>query len=185
MAVRAQGRSRTTAKHRAAFKVPIHVTRDEQIETAVAIVVEPSGARGPTLVDLRQLVCDVAESPIAVVVIKAIGLVAGNKKINETVVVVIRGGNAHAVTNTFETGVFGYVYESSVGFLLIKTIPILRLRFVGEIVFRHSIFERRAVGEEEIHAPVVVEVEDNDAATHGLEQVLHGCFGGSVNEVNA
>src|ERR1043166_9914677 len=109
----------TTPKHRPVFKVPIHVTHYKQIETTIAIVVEPAGAGGPPTVDFGKLVRDVAESTVAIVVIQAIGLVAGDKQIHEAIVVVISGGNAHAVTNALETGVFGHVFETSVGLLLV------------------------------------------------------------------
>src|ERR1051325_1829617 len=73
MAVCAQRSRWTTAKHRSVFKVPIHVTHYKQIETTIAIVVEPAGASGPPTVDFGKLARDVAESTVAIVVIQAIG----------------------------------------------------------------------------------------------------------------
>src|SRR5215813_9482526 len=101
MAVRALSRSWATAKHRAACKIPIHVSRDEEIETAIAIVVEPAGARGPAVVHPGKLARDVTESTIAIVSIEAICFVSGDEEIDEAVVIVVRSGDAHAVTCAF------------------------------------------------------------------------------------
>src|SRR6185436_20051823 len=126
MAVRAQSSSRTTTKRRAVFKIPLHVTRDKQIEPAVAIVVEPAGTRGPTFRNVWKFARDVTESGVAVVAIEIIRFVSTDEQIDVSVVVVVSSSNAHAVSGAFESRAFGHIGERSVGFLLVESVPVFR-----------------------------------------------------------
>jgi hypothetical protein len=79
MALSALSERRTTAKHRATFKIPIKVPCDEQIKATISIVVEPARTGGPAFVDFRKLVGDIAKGTISVISVEAIRLVPGDK----------------------------------------------------------------------------------------------------------
>ena len=84
----------------------VHVIRDEQIEQAVAVVIQPGGAGRPALVVHAGLARDIGESPVAVVVIKNVRAEVGDVEVLETVVVVIPNRHAHAVADVPDAGFF-------------------------------------------------------------------------------
>src|SRR5689334_20117061 len=86
MTVRAQPRRRTATKRRTAFEIPFHISRDEQIEPAITIVIEPTRTRGPSFRNIRKLTRDVAKRAVAVVTIEIVCFVAADEQIDVSIV---------------------------------------------------------------------------------------------------
>ena len=102
-----------------------------------------------------------------------------------TVVVVVGGGNAHAVALSLHARAFRDVLKRTVVVLVIKAIPVLRIALFRHCPFRHGILEPRAISKVNIQAAVVVVVEERHAGAHSFEQVLPGCRGSLVSERDA
>ena len=91
---------------------PAHVVADEEIEIAVAVVVEPGGARAPLirapLHTGRTRHVDEAPADVSE---ETIGADGGHEEIDPAVVVVVGGGDAHSVEVHRQAGGPGHVRE--------------------------------------------------------------------------
>ena len=103
------------------FGRPLHVVADEQIEQAVAIVVEPQrgGAEALALAEAGG-VGDVDERALAGVAEESVLADAGDEDVGKAVVVVVADGHAHAVEFDIETGAGGYVGEGAVAVVAVE-----------------------------------------------------------------
>ena len=90
----------------------IEVMRDEEIEMAVAIVVDERGARAPQRIGEARLRRDVGERAVAAIVEERRGAEPGDEQVEEAVVVVVADGRAHAVDAQREPGTVGDVGEA-------------------------------------------------------------------------
>ena len=116
--------------------------------------------------------------------VELVAAVRGDVKIFEAVIIVIADRDAHAVTNTLQAGFFGHVFESAIGFLVVKAIPVTRAGLLRDSALGSRVLEGRAIHQENVEAAVVVVVEKRDAATHGFEQVVPGRMRREVIEVD-
>ncbi len=82
---------------------PLHVVRDEQIELAVAIVIEPGGAGAEIRVLDAGCGGDVAELAAAFVVEQPVAFERGDVDVLAAVVVVVGDRHSHAVHLDIET----------------------------------------------------------------------------------
>ena len=80
-----------------AANVPIEISRDEQVELAIIVVIEESGRCRPAP---RAHACfrgDIGEGSIAVVPVEDVAAVIGHVQIGEAIAVVVTGGHSHSV----------------------------------------------------------------------------------------
>ena len=158
-----------------ALERPLDVTRHEQIEIAVVVGIEETGAGAPASGGDAGAGGDVAERPVAIVAIQRIAAEVGHVEIGEAVVVVVGCGGAHAVgilRHARKPRFLGHIHERPISLLAEQPVPVLRVRLVGPPVVRHRIRELRAVREEDVEPAVVVVVEQRDAAPHRFDQVF-------------
>jgi len=150
--------------------VPLDIVDDKEVEMAVAIVVEPSGADGPAAVVVKPgLRGDVFEAALAEVAIEGDAAEAGDEQIGEAVVVVVAGGGGDIVAGAGEAGGGGTVGKQEVTVVVEEAVGVSGggLQAGGK---------GRAVGKEEVEEPVVIGVKDGDAAGHGGGQGVSGSF---------
>jgi hypothetical protein len=117
-------------------------------------------------------------------VVQAIAAERRHVQILEAIVIVVADRNAKAVPIARQARTLGHVLERAVGALAVERVPVL-LPFLWRGTGRHRIAQPRAVDEEDVEPPVVVAVEDGDAAAHGLEQVLLRRDGRAMRERDA
>src|ERR1019366_10748980 len=120
------------ATHGILPRLPVAVIRDEQIEAAVAVVVNPTGPDRPQwpaprnqLVQPRRL-CHICKGAIAVVAIEVVRMNTGNEKIFVAVVVVITHCHTDAVAFALQPCFGGYITECAIAVVSIKAVPELR-----------------------------------------------------------
>ena len=147
------------------FRIPRHVIDHEQVEPAVAIVIEPAGGHGPGFAVNPSLGRDVFEGAVAAVAVENVAAHAGDEQIGMAVVIVIGGCHAHAVTLSRDPGLGGDILENAIAAIAVKPIPEARIGFVEAGL-------RRAVGEENIQQAIAIVVEQRDAAEHGFDLML-------------
>ena len=83
-------------RHRRGLEVHVDVVGDEEIELAVAIVVNEGAAGAPArfLAGDARLFADVGEGAVAVVVVENVLAVVGDEQVVEAVVVVVADADA-------------------------------------------------------------------------------------------
>src|SRR5205085_2816030 len=86
---------------------PGHVARDEQVEQAVVVVVEEAGAGAPAAAANARPLRHVRKGAVAVVAIQRVAAIARQVQVGVTVVVVVGGGDAHAVGGLIAAGQAG------------------------------------------------------------------------------
>ena len=101
---------------------PLHVVANEEIEQAVAIVVEPEGGRAEALAFAEPGgVGHIHECSFAGVAEKAILSDAGDENVGKSVVVVVADGHAHAVHFDVEPGARRDVGEGTIAVVVVET----------------------------------------------------------------
>ena len=93
-------------------KGPVHVARDEEVEPAVVVVVQESGAGAPLSRSHSGDFRHVDERAVPVVTIERVSAVVGDVDVCEAVVVVVADRDAHAVVvlrHAGETGLLRHV----------------------------------------------------------------------------
>ena len=169
----------------AIFGIELHVAADEQIDAAVAIVVEPGGTDRPA-VDLDAgFRGDIGEGAVAVVVIENRLAVAGNEEIDEAVVVEVGGDRGHAVDVRCDAGLVGDVGERAVAVVAIEMIVGRSRRRLASADKDACLFQRLAADHVEVGQAVVVVVEPDAAGAGAFEQRAELLRAEAVRELNA
>ena len=106
------------------IEVENQVVRDEQIQPAVAVVVHPRATTAPALPGMRQAgrLRYIRERAVAVVAVQDVLRPAGDKKILETVVVVVADGHAACPALAHQARFRGHIRESSVAVVFVKPV---------------------------------------------------------------
>ncbi len=163
--------------------IEIHVVGDEEIEAAVAIVIDKAAAGGPTdvIVPESGFARDVGEGAVAVVVEENVVSPEGDEEIDEAVVVVVAGADSLAPAGERDFCLLGYIRKCPV--------VVVAVEMAGRLLsFRPhranagrargpglwEAFEAAAVDEEDVGPAIVVEVEGGNAAARGLDDVPLG-----------
>src|SRR5271163_4850731 len=100
--------------------IPYHVTRYEQIQMAVVVVIEKAGGAAPTASLYTRLGGDVCKGAITIVVIQSILSVVRDVQIGKAIIVVIADRHAHAVVAVArirQTSFLGDVRETPIRIL--------------------------------------------------------------------
>ncbi len=156
---------------------PAHVVADEQIQPAIAVVVEPQG-RGAEAGAIAKA-CprgDVHEGALAAVAKQAVLANRRDQQILPAVVVEVRDGHAHPVKVRREARALGDIDECARSRISIE------LGAAGRGWLARPV---RAVDEEQVLLPVVVEVEERRAGAQRLGEVLLSERAVVVREVHA
>src|SRR5262249_38377740 len=95
LATSTTGLSNITRARRQIVEIDLNVTRNEEIEPSITIVIAPTRARAPAFARDAQLLCDVGERAVAVVAIKSRDTEVGDIHVRAAVVVVITNRDAH------------------------------------------------------------------------------------------
>src|SRR5216683_2966269 len=151
-------------------QIEIDVVGDEQIELAVAVVVNKgaAGAPGFSVAGNLGFLADVGEGAVAVVVVEDVFAVVRDVEIFPAVVVVVADAYALARPGVSQAGFCGDVGESAV---MVVAIEVARWGFP----WREGI-KRRAVHDKNVGPAVVVIVKDGDARSGGFDNVLFRVF---------
>jgi hypothetical protein len=161
---------------------PLAVVHDEEIETAIVIVIEPAGRDGPrlTLAGCRVAArarSDIFEGSVAAIAIENVAIDAGDEEIFPSIVVVVRDSNAGGETRAAYAGGQRDVGEGGVAIIPVEAVE---PRGVGLIERRLT----RAVHEIEIGVAVVVVIEDGHTGHHGFDLMTFGRRGIAQDEVD-
>ncbi len=138
------------------FGVELEVVGDEEIEAAVAVVIDEGAAGAPTISGMKKsgLLRDIGEGAVAIVVIEDVLAPVGQKQIVEAVVIVVADGNGGGPSVASEAGFFGDVDKGTVAIVFVEAVGGSRRR-----AFQTGAAEKKNV------EPAIVVVVDKRAAT--------------------
>ena len=143
---------------------PFNVVGDEQIEAAVAIVIEPEGGGAESLTAAEPgAIGHVGESAIAVVLEKPVLADCGDVEIGISVVVEIACCHAHAIHLDVEAGAARDFGKRAVAIVAVER----KSRAAGLVTGPIG-----AVDEENVLPAVFVEIENSDAWAEGFGKVF-------------
>src|SRR6266851_1498845 len=146
------------------INVEIDVSRYEQIQLAVVVVIQKRSAGGPLGRAHTRDFGNVAESTVAVVLKQVVLPEAGYEKIIKAIVVIVTNGDSHAPTNICETRFVRHVSKGAVAIIVVESAS-------GLAAGLHQIDCKR-VNEEDIEIAVVVVIEQRHPTAHRLNDVL-------------
>ena len=167
------------------FEIPLHVTKNHEIEQAIVIEVHPSRAGGPAAAAHARFFRDIGKRSVAVVVVQPVAAVFGDKQVFETVVVVIAYRHAVSIAHPLHPRSLGHVFERAVGFLVVQAMPVLGVGLARDRAQRSGIADGRAIHQENVQPAVIVVVEQGDAGAHDLQHVFLGGLRGVMMELHA
>ena len=148
------------------LRTPVDVVGHDQIEPAIFVVIEPSGARGPSaFVGDSSLRGDVGERSVSVVVIKNGAAIAGDVQIRIAVIVEVTDRHSlTVVTFAADAGFLGDIGESSVAVVVVERAAQRMRRFVN--------IGGSRLDEIQIHQAILVVVDPGHACPHGFEIIF-------------
>ena len=146
------------------FERPLHVVADEEIEKAVAVVVEPKGG-GAEAFPLAEpgRIGDINERSFSCVTEEAVLTNTRDEDIGISVVVVVADSNAHAVELDIKAGSRGYIGEGAVA-IVVKEAK----RAAGFLVARPV----RTIDEQNVLPAVAIIVEKGASGAESFRQEL-------------
>ena len=155
---------RRFARKRYALRVEVHVVGDEQVQMAIAIVIEKTTTGSPPVPAARDagLLGNIGESAVTVVVIEHVPAPVADKQVVEAVVVIVADTAALAPSGVSQAGLPGDIGEGAVA--------IVTEKIAGGFWRARLRLKRGAVHQEDIQPAVVVEIEEGHAAAHLLQQ---------------
>src|ERR1700736_6711490 len=108
---------------------------------AVAIVVNKTGAGAPSVAGNAGFRGDVGKSTVSVVVIKSIAAQVCNQQVGISIVVIVTGGDSHAVKAPLQSCLFCHASERAVVIVPVETIPESRIRLIRKRSMGHRIVD--------------------------------------------
>src|SRR5450432_2406512 len=166
-------------------EVPVYISENDQNQQTVVIQIDPCGAGGPSAAPRARRCRHVRERAVSVVVIETVASVCGDVKVFKAIVVIVPHRDTHAVARPLQPGLCGHIFEIAIGLLVKQAVPGSRSALLGYIAAGLRVGNWRAVDEEDIEATVVIVIEQRNARSHGLNQVLSGSVRSHVLEANA
>ena len=141
----------------------VEIVGDAQVEVSVAVVVHPgaAGAVAHGVLAKPGLLRHVGECAVAVVAVQHVVAVVGHKQIVEPVVVVVAHGDGRGPAGADEAGLRRDVGKRAVAVVLVQAVGRARRRAL----------QAGAVEHEQIRPPVVVVVDERDAAADDFDDV--------------
>src|SRR5262249_30935399 len=142
------------------------ITGDEQIEPAIAIVVDKGAAGAPTRCPLVEpgLLSDVDEFALAVIPVKDVLSIVGHEYVVIAVVIKIAETHALAQARLCQVRVTGDVGK--------RSIPVIVVKMIRGFLAVVETFECRAVDHKDVGPPVVIDVDQSNAAASRFEDIL-------------
>ena len=147
--------------------------RDEEIEPAIVVIIEPTGGHGPALVrgGKARSRGHVLEAAVAAVAIEGAAIEARDKEVDTAIVVEVAGGHSHRIAFARQAGRLRHVGEGAIAIIAVEAIVVFGSRLLP---FRQGC----PIDEEDIRTAVVVVIERGNACDHDLWLVAMS--GGSI-----
>src|ERR1700678_4158021 len=94
-------------------KVPLHITRNDEVKTSVVVVVHPGGTRHPARAADTRRRGHVCEGTVTIVVVQRTASVSGYIEVFESVVVIVANRNARGIAVSRKPRVLRHIFEGS------------------------------------------------------------------------
>ena len=150
--------------------IELHVASYEEIDTAIAVVIEPGGTDGPAVHIDSGFRGHVGEGAGAIVVVEDRFAIAGDEEIHESIIVVIGCNGRGAEDVGRDSGLVRHVGEGSVPIVAVQMIVRRRGGQLLQRIRMDSLSQRLATGHIEVEKSVIVEVKPDTTGACALEQ---------------
>src|SRR6202044_1868846 len=111
------------------IKVPLEIAEHDQVQQAICVQIDPGSSGGPTASAHSSLLRHVCKSAVPIVVVELVASVGSDIEVLVSIVVIICGGDTHAVAGALQSRALGHVLKRSVLLLVVEAIPIRRSAF--------------------------------------------------------
>ena len=160
-----------------ALRRPLHIVADDEVQVAILVVVDPSGAGAEFFRSLHAcFLRDIGEGAVAIVVKEAALAVRGDEKIVEAVIVVVPDGHSQPKHFNVEPSLVRHVGEGAVMIVVIELGRRVFLNVAGPV---HTVYKKN------VRPVVVVVVDEGDAGAHGFRKEFLAEGAVVVDEVDA
>ena len=158
--------TRTGFGDRRGGQVHIDVVGDEEVEAAIAIVIDEGAACVPAgaFACDAGLQADIGEGSVSVVVIEDVLTVISDKEIVPSIVVIVPDANALSPAGVGEPGLGRHIGESAVAIVAEK----MRRGFAAS----GKALETKAIYDENVEPAVVIVIVERYPTASGFEQIL-------------
>ena len=155
-------------RNRRRRQVEIDVIGGEQIELAVAVVVEEGTPGAPAHAGgfEARLLRGLRERAVAAIAEEPVRAPERDEQVDPPVVVVVAGARALSPSAQCQAGAAGDVFE--------RAVALVAIEMAGRLLAFRKSLQGRAVDDEGVEPAVVVVVERGDAGAGGLEQETIG-----------
>src|SRR5947199_7832300 len=152
--------------NRSCCQVEVDVVCDEEVEAAVAVIVDEGTARIPALAvaDYSGFLTYIGEGAVPIVVIENVLAEISDEQVVPAIVVVVADAASLSPARVRDAGFQGNVGK--------RAVPIVAEQMRGGLTAFGKTFKARAVDQENIEPAVVVVVVKGDAAARGFEQIF-------------
>src|SRR5271170_1632955 len=158
--------------------IPLDIPQYNEVEESISVKIDPGRGGGPSAAHNTGFLGYIGKGSVAIVVVELIAAVGRYVQVFIAVVVVIADRYSHAVARALKPGLFRDIFKCSVGFLMVKTVPIFRASFLRDCALRRRVCKGGAIDEEKVKPAIVVIVKKGNARTHGLNEIFLRCVRG-------
>jgi len=153
----------------------LNVVANEKVELAVAVVVEPCGARPESVIADRGFLRHIAKVPAAIVVKQVVPIERSEIDVILAVVIVVADRYAHSVDFDIKTTPMRDIRKRAIAVIAVESCSC-------STPFRHEV---PPVHEENVGAAIAIGIEEGHAGTHRFGQPLLTGAACVVSEMNA
>src|ERR1700730_11276054 len=146
------------AELRQIIHIEIYIIGHEEIELAIVVIIDESGAGRPTRIADASFLRNVAEGAVAIVSEQMVWSQAGHVDIVPAIVIVIANRYSHPPSDVTDPGLVRYLGKRSVAVVVIKSAPRLLLRF-------HHVHRQR-IHQVDVQVTIVVVIKERHSPTH-------------------
>ena len=110
------------------FEGESNIVGDEQVEMAVAVVVDKAAARAPAwlIIPETHRLCHICEGTVAIVAIETVLSKIRAEKILKTIVVIVPDADSRRPPDRSQSGFFCNISKRAVAIVLVETVGSLR-----------------------------------------------------------
>ena len=161
------------------------LSRDEEIDAAVAIVIEPGRTDRPPVHLDASFRSDIFEGAVAFIAIENGSPVAGDEQIDKPIIVKVRGNRSYSVDIRRYARLVGDIGKCAVSIVPVEMIVRRSGGRLLERIRMHPLFQRLAAGHVEIREAVIVVIEPDAAGAGAFQQRAQLLRAETVRELNA
>src|SRR5437867_6934254 len=135
----------------------LDISRDEEVQQTVAVVISPCCPCAPTVSSNTRLLCDVGKRSVSIIAIQARDTVVTDIHVRVSVIVVVACGQAETPPLIGYSRLIGHIFKPPIAQVAVQ-------RGTGRLFLPLQGLEGGAVDKIDVRSPVAVVIKDRDTA---------------------